>query len=292
MNHGGDERLVYLWRCAIPALASQHEVVLDSMLAIAAIHLHSQAVDDSRLPITIPKYLDRVLINHRRNLLEPDGETAEPIFLTSALLSKIMWLVCHLSSPDESYKLPLAAYYVMRGANAVFSQRRDLLKDLGYIWLADEDLLPITQEITVKRQSQLDDIEEEMRSLFISFNVSSLPSLDQTAYHEASRHVLQLYKAYFGGVSSDHLQRLIVLTPLKVHLTFFTLLERNDALAMALFARALVLSSKVGGTWWLRGSGKYEVVAKDLVGMHTLMPPQYDFALDWPRKVLSGEIVL
>lgn len=293
MHNSSLKPLDDLWGIRIPQVASQHELVLDAMLVLSAIHLHSQAVDDNTLQVTISKYLDRTIVSYRQRLPEIDGKMAEPLFLTSVMLAKISWLISHHSCPNESFKLPVQAYYMTRGVQVLYLQRKYLLRKLGYEWLGDEPLQPITREITAEQQCQLNGMEQEIKQLFLHFKVHSMPVLEQSVYQEASRYVLWLYKAYFGAVNTQHLERLIAMMPHRLHSHFFTLLEKNDELAMALLARALVLSLKLNnGAWWLRGSGRYEAIKRDIQGICGLIPAPHNFAMQWPLKVLAGEINL
>jgi hypothetical protein len=70
------------------------------------------------------------------------------------------------------------------------------------------------------------------------------------------------------------------------------MLQRHDPLAMALMARMLVLLNELDHAWWANGQGEYEVMERDVRGIHKLMPVHLRRLMDWPCRVLYKEIIL
>lgn len=291
MPRCGSNSSFEVWGLRIPNFSFRHEMILDLILSLSALHLLTQSIDDNALLMAMSKYLDRALVNYRQCLPKIEGDLAEPLFLASVILSHLMWLICHRSRPEEDYQLPLQAYYLIRGISVMFFQRRSFFEELGYSWFGDEDPPPIAHHITVEQQRQLRGIEEDIQQLFDHFDVQSRPILEQEIYEEAAAFVLWLYRGYFCRIDKQHLQRCIRSMPLRLRPTFLTLLEKNDPLAMALLARALLLVSKIGNTWWIQGGGPYETVRRDIHGIFELMPRESKLAIAWPYKVISGEAI-
>lgn len=72
------------------------------------------------------------------------------------------------------------------------------------------------------------------------------------------------------------------------------MLEMHDPLMMALMAHSIVIlkAKRLGERWWMNGKGHYEVASRTVLGMRSLMPEKDMWAMDWPCRVLSGEVEL
>ncbi|KAF7536193.1 hypothetical protein G7054_g4751 [Neopestalotiopsis clavispora] len=276
-----------MWQCIIPQLAFTSDVVLNPLLALTALHLHGRTGDPT-LPLAVSRYLGRSLADHRAALrryhegYEGGGgeDITEPVWLSAVLLSVLYWLLAHQRRPDEPYELPLQAWAMLSGVTTLYVRRRAVLGRMGY---------------GVSR-CRLEMLEDDLEVLFARFGVGNdggdEQDEEQVAYHAARRHIVSYYRAYFSGMDERNMRLLICTMPVNVPPAFRALLDRHDPLAMALIARVLVLLVPIESAWWMDGEGDYEVLHRDISGIQQLMPDELRWCMDWPCRVLSGEISL
>lgn len=281
------------WQRIIPQLSFDSEVVLNPMLALSALHLHSHSPDDSNMAIALRRYVGRTLVNHRQSLLNGE-EFSEQLWLSAVLLTHIYWLLAHQPQPDEAYELPYHVYKMAEGIGILFKQKKKFLSRLGYEWVGNEIMhhMASTEELSIAAQAQLRGIEEDLAYLLDAFDVPAQPEDDRSIYIEARDYVLYHYRAFYFGAATKALQRFIISMTVRCQPGYRSMLERHDPLAMALMARLLVLLSGLNYAWWVNGVGDYEVMERDVRGIHELMPANFRWAMNWPCKVLDGEIIL
>ncbi|RYP67744.1 hypothetical protein DL771_007077 [Monosporascus sp. 5C6A] len=183
---------------------------------------------------------------------------------------------------------------MIEGLNALFVQEREVLGRLGYVSFGYEAMpdIVLKGELSMTAEVQLRSIEEDIEYLLDAFDVPELPEDDKRIYMEAKNYVLYHYRAFYSGTAAKALRRFVGLMAVRCHPGYRNMLERHDPLAMALMARLLVLLKGLGYAWWMNGGGDYEVVERDVRGMRQLMPANLRWAMDWPCRVLDGEIVL
>jgi hypothetical protein len=281
------------WQKTIPRLSVESEAVLNPMLTLTALHIHVYSPNDSVMAIAVRRYLDRALLDHRYALENCDG-LSEKLWLSATILSHIYWLLSHQVQPNEKFELPLQAFTVMRGLGIIAARRRDHLSRLNYRWVEHKDLVRIKPEpeLSTATQTQLQSIRKELTTLLDAFNISPLPEQDRDVYMEVKDYVLYHYHAYYSGAASQHLQRFVSYMVMMCPPRYRTMLEEHDPLAMGLMARMLVLLCGVDRAWWVNGGGLYEVVERDIKGMHELMPDRFSWVMNWPCRVLRGELTL
>ncbi|TGO39398.1 hypothetical protein BHYA_0055g00550 [Botrytis hyacinthi] len=280
------------WHHTIPQLSFDSEIVLNPMLALSALHMHTHTSQDYLLRIALRRYLDRTLVNHRQALSEGE-ELSEQLWLSAILLCHVYWLLSRQKLENEEYEVPVQAIRMLEGVNVVFKQKRRLLNRLGYAPYKFESLPSVSSqnELSENAQLQMSRIEEDLAYLANAFSISTESETIQSVYLEAKESVLFHYRAFFSGTSAQILRRMITVMPARCQLTFRVLLEHHDPLAMALWARVLVLLKGLEYAWWVNGGGEYEVLEKDVRGMRGLLPEKFRWTMDWPLKVLEGEII-
>lgn len=78
--------------------------------------------------------------------------------------------------------------------------------------------------------------------------------------------------------------------PLRIGSDFLDFLSFHDPLAMALLARGIAMLKLVEYAWWVHGGGEYKVMTYDIHGICELMPSNCSWTMEWPLKLVSGEI--
>lgn len=282
------------WQRTIPQLAFDSELLLNPMLALSALHLHAHSHNDPGMAITLRRYLDRALVRHRQALSYSDKKLSEQLWLSSVLLSHMYWLLAHQLQPNQAYEFPLQAIQMLEGARVIFKENNAFLGQQGYGWLGDEAMPLVVPEhqLSQNAQMQLRILENDISQVLVAFDVPTMTDDRKNIYIEAKDFILYHYRAFFSGADTKTLQRFVGFMAVRCQPGYLNLLKRHDPLAIALTARSLVLLSVLDHAWWIHGKGNYEAIARDIRGIRELMPSNLRWVMDWPRKVLSKEIIL
>lgn len=278
------------WQQTIPQIAFSSEVVLNPMLALAALHFHAHSNDDRDMAVALHRYLGLALNHHRQALSNSGQGSSEHLWLSAVVLCHMCWLLAHQPLLGAAYELPTQAFNMLEGVGTLFVQNN--VK--GYGWIGHETLpfvVPDSQLSTTSRE-QLHNIALDLEFLLDEFDVRAMPEDDRNIYIEARDYVLYYYGAFYGGADMKTLQRFIAFMIVRCRPQYRDMLQRHDPLAMALLARMLVLLSELEFAWWAQGVGEYEVVERDIRGIIELMPSNLRWALDWPCRVLDKNISL
>lgn len=210
------------------------------------------------------------------------------------LLCHVYGLISHQALPDEPHELTFPAMKMLQGVNVAFTQKKGFLSRLGYKPYNYEALPGVSskEELSISPIMQLRDIEEGLENLMSAFDISKQSDEIQRIYDEAKDSVLYHYRAFSSGIPVETLQRLLAVMKVRCQPGYRSLLENDDPVAMTLWARILILLKGVDGAWWVSGGGRYEVVERDVRSTCDIMPVNVRWMMDWPCRVLHGEIVL
>lgn len=264
------------------------------MLALSALHFYSHNMNNSSMALAVSYYLDRTLFHHRQALASPDKQLTEQTWLSAILLTTLSWLFAHEVQESQTYELPVHAWKMKRGIYQLYASNRNDLRQMGYGWFGHEGAIQtlLANDLSWKSKQDLIAVEDDMIGLFRLFELGELDKEMRDIYNEARDYVLNLYRAYYAGVSSKSLRRFIGTMTNRCQDGFQALLLQHDPLAMSIMARCLVLLKGMEEEWWMDGRGRYEVVGRSVRGMKSLMPEAIASAMDWPCNVLDGRIIL
>jgi hypothetical protein len=285
---GGED----VWQVVVPRIAFQSRIVLEPMLAVSALHLLSQDPQDKKMALAMSQYLDRTLKKSIRALSNAQSLT-EPLFLAAMSIVTIAWVLAHREVPGERYRLPLVPYNMIRGLSGMVLRNTSQFVALGYSNFTFEliEPLPSAEILPESSRRQLLLIQNDLDALLAGFGIDQMPVQRRMIYEDAATFLLRQYLAYFLGAPDTYLQRFLPTMPVRSSPDFVPLLEVEDPLAMALAARAFVLLKYIPQVWWLHGWGEYSVVHRDIRGIESLMPAEHLWSMQWPLKVLNGDIV-
>lgn len=279
-----------LWLTRTPMLAFGSEVILNTFLAISAMHLQSLTHGSRELTVASTKYLNRALTSHRKSLAKNDKTTAETLLVSAILISNITWLQAHRKIPGERYELPLDAYSMIQGVSALFLCKKSWFGDAGYGWFGEEE--PVAVDIQLQSSNRfLLGVKQDLDRLLQGFHAEK--SGDYAVfYQQATGYILWLYTAFVCKGSAGHLHRFVGTMPLRLDPRFLVLLKAHDPLCMALLARGIAILKLIDYAWWIHGQGIYEILDFDITGISELMPANCQWAMEWPQKLLSGQIAI
>jgi hypothetical protein len=284
---GHNLRARQLWAVDIPQRAFDCELVLNAILAIAAQHLWALTPNDPSLPVASRSYFDKAIRLHRMELAQPDRRTAESLLATAILLTHHTWVASHSVGPDEPYVLPLQTYYMARGIRSLFDQMFPWLTGSGYLWYADQQPFVDMTEV-VNRDKFLQSGFEDLDGLSESFAREGVSQEDQVVYRQTATELASMYSSISTGVPQSWIQRRVATMPLRLPSRFLELLKAHDPMALALLARNIALLKLIEPVWWLHGAGNHRVAEYSLRGIEGLMPADFSWTMEWPRKAVGG----
>lgn len=198
-----------LWLDKVPQMAFESDLLLDSLLTVAALHMQDLVPEDHKLGMAVNHYLDRTLAKHRYSLGCIENSLAEPLFLTAFMLCIASWQVSHRRPPSsETYRIPSNVFALVRGCCALHRQYDGWLSQAGYdpgaVWL-----LAPSGSIVQGDHPLLQDIKQDIDKLLEAFHVSIMPVEEANVYQDTADCVVSLYRALVVEMDSTILQRLV-----------------------------------------------------------------------------------
>jgi hypothetical protein len=280
-----------IWTDDLPGLGFQSEQVLEAILGISAQHLWALSPRDRSLAHASRYYLDRTILQHKIALERADRSSAESLLATAILITHQVWIAAHSQNREGTrYSLPLQTYYMARGIVALSDQLFPWLKGSGYLWYLEQSVEgPAVQSgQDICWEGGRCDLEL-MAGFLEQANVQE-PDMD---VYRATLHELDsMHRAIKSGSPQPYLQRMVATMPLRLPARFLQLLELHEPPALALLARNLALLKVINTAWWLHGAGDHQVTEYSVRGICSLLPPEWKWAIDWPLKIISGEITI
>ena len=287
---GRSRKANYVWSIDIPKLAFQSDLVLSALLGIAALHHWALTPDDPQLSLAAGYYFDRAIKLHRKALSDVDRESAESVLATAILITHHTWLAAHSNTCNAPYELHLQTYYMARGIQALFEQMCPWLSGSGYLWYIDRTPAIDTEEVACVDPFLLG-CQADLAKLAETFNEKEVTPTDKRVYEKTVTELTSMCTAICNGESQVQLQRGVATMPLRLPEQFLELVERRDPRALLLLARNLSLLKVIEPVWWLHGTGSSQKVAEISVsGIAEMLPSVWAWAMEWPFKVLSGEL--
>ncbi|KAI0554594.1 hypothetical protein F4679DRAFT_303617 [Xylaria curta] len=282
-----------LWLEKVPQMAFESDLLLDSLLTVAALHMQDLFPEDChRLGIAANHYLDRTLTKHRYSLGCIDRTLAEPLFVTAFMLCITSWQLAHQRSlATDTYQIPSGVFALVRGCCALHRQYDGYLSQAGYDPQAIWSLAP-SKDIIQADHPLLYDVQQDIEKLLEAFHVSAMPVDEAYVYQDTADCVVSLYVALALKMDHTILQRLVFTMAVRMKSRYVTMLEAGEPLALALYARILTVLGFIDHLWWSRGTNDRDVLHYSINGISNMMPPQYSWAMEWPLKVVAGEITM
>ncbi|KAI9731432.1 MAG: hypothetical protein M1818_007822 [Claussenomyces sp. TS43310] len=287
MPSGGNKT----WAQDLPRLGLQSEPVLDAILGISAQHLWALSPRDRSLAHSSRYYLNRALSQHRIALIHADRCSAESLLAVAILITHQAWTAAHSEKTDGSrYTLPLPTYYMARGIAALSDQLFPWLKESGYFWYVEQSL-ELPSALSSEDRCWADG-KRDLEFLAAFLKQADVQERDSQVYRAALNELRSMHTAIKAGLSQSFLQRLVATMPIRLPIRFLELVEQHEPLALAILARNLALLKVIDTAWWLHGAGDHQVAEHSVRGICGLMLANWEWAMDWPLKVLSGEITI
>ncbi|KAI0407586.1 hypothetical protein F4802DRAFT_517911 [Xylaria palmicola] len=281
-----------LWVDKVPQMAFESDLLLDSLLTVAALHMQDLMPADHKLALATNHYLDRTLTKHRLSLTCIDKAVAEPLFLTAFMLCITSWQVAHRRTrASDPYRIPSNVFALVRGCCALHRQYEEWLAKAGYDPGAIWSLIPSTDTIQTDHPL-VQNIKQDIDKLLDTFHVAQMPADQASVYRDTADCVVSLYAALVLRMGNTLLQRLVFTMAVRMQTQYVAMLEAGEPLALALYARILAVLGFIDHLWWSRGANYRDVLHYSINGISNMMPLRCSWAMEWPLKVVAGEITL
>ncbi|KAI0114474.1 hypothetical protein GGR51DRAFT_446783 [Nemania sp. FL0031] len=283
-----------LWLDKVPQMAFESDLLLDSLLTVAALHMQDLMPEDHKLGIAVNHYLDRTLAKHRYSLGCIEKFLAEPLFLTAFMLCITSWQISHRrSQASETYRIPSNVFALVRGACILHRQYDDWLSQAGYDPEAVWTLAPAGSNAEADHPL-LREITQDIGKLLEAFHVTDMPTEEANIYQDTAECVISLYVALVRKMGDTILQRIVFTMAVRMKSRYVAMLEAGEPLALALYARILAVLGFIEHLWWSRGpsSNNRDYLHYSINGIANMMPLRCSWAMEWPLKVVAGEVAI
>ncbi|KAI0406902.1 hypothetical protein F4802DRAFT_606019 [Xylaria palmicola] len=277
-----------IWRVTVPELAfSSASYLADTLLAVSALHLRSNAPHDRELIRASHSYMASACSEYGACLSKGvTASNAEALFLTSALIafqSTASRIFAREDGNDRSagYTLPLSWFHSFQGVKAVVTA--------AWPWLC---VSPIIIQI-IESQPALN-LDLSVHSTFFSYLMVGVD--DEVAKFESDPATqIETRMAYQHAIAVLDWVHKIPYTgaPLvflaTVSRRFIELLEARRPRALAILASYFALLKCLDDVWWLKG-----VARREIMGIVSLFDPNDEEwwpRLQWPLRIVLHDNV-
>ncbi|TGJ81548.1 hypothetical protein E0Z10_g7216 [Xylaria hypoxylon] len=198
-----------LWIDKVPQMAFESDLLLDSLLTVAALHMQDLMPEDHKLGVAVNHYLDRTLAKHRYSLGCIDNHLTEPLFLTAFMLCITSWNIAHRrSATSDTYRIPSDVFALVRGCCTLHRQYEKWLSQAGYDPQAIWSLAPNSSVMQIDHPLVCD-VRQDIEKLLKFFDITNMPTDEAIVYKDTADCVVDLYMSLALGMNSTILQRLV-----------------------------------------------------------------------------------
>lgn len=250
---------------------------------------------DRSLALASGLYLGKALKQHRVAMEAMDFRNPEELVIAAVLIAHHHWLSASTKMYQEPYMNDLGTYRFCQGIVALVAKAAPWLLEAGEdpnscisISINNQiDYLPFPEFL----ESALND----MSTLLQTLEEDSASAEAKDAYGHAAESLRATYsRIAHGSFGNPPIEQDITAFLPHAPQLFIKHLERNEPLAMAMLARNVALLSILpdAGAWWIHGAGQCKMADTTVNGICGLMTPRSLWMMDWPLKLISGEITL
>ncbi len=220
-----------------------------------------------------------------------DSENAEALVIAAVLIAHHSWLSASTRAYQEPYKVDMTTYRMCQGISALVAKAAP--------WLLQVPLDPssgIDNAIEYLPFPQfMENARNDMDILLHGLeNESSSLEAKHTYAEVADVLMATCSRIAHGSFGNPPIEQDISAFLHRAPELFVKRLEQNEPIAMAMFARDIALLGILpdSSAWWIHGDGQCKLANTTVQGICGLMPPEHLWMMDWPLKIISGEITL
>lgn len=273
------------WHSDIQKIAFDNDALLNSILAIAALHTAKCNPQDSEAIHVYRKYLDLAVREHSNDVARLNELNADATCLTSSLIRLAAFAVLQ-ERPLVPYSPPIQWLETTRGAGNVFREawkfiedddssiaqmavnRTPLLKDPEALFQESsrQDLLHLLQGTRIERM--LEGWSEEI----------------EEAYSSTISYIGSVQSMIEGGEDPPTVCRILLLFPYLVKRGFIDLVKEQRPRALVILAHYFGLLTRFKFIWFISDTGSREVHA-----ILAFLPDEWHGLMAWPLQMLAKE---
>lgn len=279
-----------LWEVDVPQMAFSSEIVLNALLGLSSLNLMALNPTDSTLARASKFYFQKAIAKQRDALVHIDASNAEPIVIAAVLISHHSWLETH-SHMAEPYQIDLQTFRLCQGTKALLQVTAPFMAKFDW----PVETAKKSNRRPVRHEAFMESALHDMLAFRTAFTHDGVLPEHRRAYEKAAEEIIETCSTLASPEPDDPPPEQQIVSLLhRVPSEFPQLLERVDPIASALLARNISLLWLIEDTsaWWIHGTGESKVARKAVLGINSLIPAEWGWTMEWPMKILSGEITL
>lgn len=259
-------------------------------MGISAIHLLSMNPQDQTLALASGRYLGKALKQHQAAMEAIESANPEELIVAAILIAHHSWLAASTKAYQEPYRVDMGTYRMCRGIT--------VLVEKAAPWLLATDRTSVRIDSHIEYllfpnflERAFDDIDTLLQILEGDCAKKEV----KDAYGRAADLLKATYsRIAHGSFGNPPIEQNITAFLPSAPPLFTKALEENKPLAMSMLARNIALLSVLpdSAAWWIHGAGQCKASDTTVNGICGLMPPKDLWMMDWPLKLISGEITL
>jgi hypothetical protein len=304
-----DEPSLEMWCNHVVGMAFEHPFLLNSVFSLAALHLELhdreppkepspsgfQAVmQDPRCPVPPARahgmYFNAAAKQQREAMANVSAQNGNALWMTTIVLSLQAIALARLDSREEPrYRSPLPWLRMVRGIVEMeatvrpFARRPATLLD----FVVEKD--PASAQATLSRSAEMDykypQIFHQLDEWEQHYGAEPEHFAKET-YDKAMDFIRLLYRGARGGDAAEIFRYLLrpdsLTTP-----QFLMFIEAGRPRAYIILACYCALTMAADEHWIFHGMAQREVC-----GIQALLPPQWNWSMEWPLQVINtGKVV-
>ncbi|KAG9242502.1 hypothetical protein BJ878DRAFT_425764 [Calycina marina] len=264
------------WQVYVPSIAYNAEYLMDAIMAVAALHLRALNPADQSLVRASHGYMASSLAQY--SLLLRDGViegNAEALFTTATLIAFQSSASRRFEAFDGDYGLPLSWFHSYQGIKTVVMA--------SWHWLMNSvKVYPI---ISAQPALRLD-LDPGRTSFFAPLleGMEETLELEPESMREDTKKAYEHAVGYLNWAHKKPERRRVLGFAATVSRRFTELVEAQDPRAMVIVACFFAMTKIVDDAWWL-----YGVAAREVTGIHTLLPEEWWPKMEWSVRVATHE---
>jgi hypothetical protein len=268
----------------VPQLAFSSPSVLHALLGVSAVHLLALTPNDRTLERASRFYFYKALQQHREALVNLENQDAETLLAVAVLIVYHTWLSEDVNGCENPRAVDLRTYRMCKGLEALSKRSSPRTEGL--------DSLPNREKPPLRRSPNkefLQSVQGDMAVLSATFHTHDVPLEDTLVYERVSEEYLKCCSSIaLGTMGVSLIEQELVTFLHRVPPRFVELLEREDVIAMALYARSLSLLNLFdnSSSWWIYGAGDSRVPARAVRAVLMLVPRESLWIMEWPMKLV------
>lgn len=269
------ESQAHLWQGAVVKLGFDHPFLLQSILAISALHKSTGSPSPARLKETAIRYHDVALVAFRRALLEVNEDNVSALFAASCLTVVYEFGVGGQDNPGKAIDDMVSCIRLVQGVTSIIAPFHQNLEESSLGPVLQNGFTPTCNghvtEILQLHELVDEQYDQERRSVYL----------------EAIDVVHSSFITTVGQINLDQSAIGSVLVwPATLPKLFIEQILDRDNVTLVILAYYAVLFHLRRQCWWLRGW--YDNLIREI---ESELTPEYQRWVMWPKQIRERSFV-